>query len=71
MLFNIKVLEFWVMETTNVYDFFHLLTLIKITPNMDFGENLSFAHICYKTHSFFFFFSQGKWRKVHIDRPNK
>jgi len=25
------------METTNIYDFLHLLSLIKIKPNMDFG----------------------------------
>jgi len=37
MLFTIRVLEFWVMETTNIYDFLHLLSLIKIKPNMDFG----------------------------------
>jgi hypothetical protein len=24
------------METTNIYDFFHLLGLIKIRPNMNF-----------------------------------
>jgi hypothetical protein len=48
------------METTNIYGFLHLLSLIKIRPNMDFGEILAFAHICHKTHSFFFFFSQGE-----------
>ncbi len=25
------------MEITNIYDFLHLLSLIKIRPNMDFG----------------------------------
>ncbi len=34
---NTRVLEFWVMEITNIYDFLHLLNLIKIKPNMDFG----------------------------------
>jgi hypothetical protein len=58
MLFNTKVLEFWVMETTNIYDFLHLLSLIKTRPNMDFGEILAFANIYHKTHSFFFFFFQ-------------
>jgi hypothetical protein len=43
------------METTNIYDFLHLLSLIKIRPNMDFGGNLAFAHICHNTFSFFFF----------------
>jgi len=45
MLFNTRVLEFWVMETTNIYDFLHLLSLIKIKPNMDLGGGLAFAHI--------------------------
>jgi hypothetical protein len=58
MLFSTKVLEFWVMETTNIYDFLHLLSLIKIRPNMDFGGDLAFAHICHNTLSFFFFFSK-------------
>jgi hypothetical protein len=60
MLLNTKVLEFWVMDTTKIYDFLHLLSLIKIRPNMDFGEILAFAHKCHKAHSFFFFFSQGE-----------
>jgi hypothetical protein len=34
---NTRVLEFWVMEITNIYDFLHLLNLIKIKLNMDFG----------------------------------
>jgi hypothetical protein len=63
MLLNTKVLEFWVMETTNIYDFLHLLSLIKIRPNMDFGENLAFAHICHKTHSFFFLFLSRRVEK--------
>jgi hypothetical protein len=37
MLFNIRVLEFCVMETTNIYDFLHLLSLIIIRLNIDFG----------------------------------
>jgi len=56
MLFNIKVLEFWIMETTNIYDFLHMLSLIKIRRNMNFGENLAFAHICHKTLFFPVFF---------------
>jgi hypothetical protein len=32
-----RVLQFWVMETTNITDFLHLLSLIKIRPNMDLG----------------------------------
>jgi hypothetical protein len=26
------------METTNIYDFLHILNLIKIKPNMNFGR---------------------------------
>jgi hypothetical protein len=37
------------METTNIYDFFHLLGLSKIRPNMNFGGDLAFAHICHNT----------------------
>jgi hypothetical protein len=31
------------METIHIYEFLHLLSLIKIRPNMDFGGNLAFA----------------------------
>jgi len=38
------------METTNIYDYLHLLSLIKIRPNMDWGGgDLAFAHICLNT----------------------
>jgi hypothetical protein len=50
MLFNIRVLEFKVMETTNIYDFLHFLSLIKIKPNMNFGGDLAFAHICHNIY---------------------
>ncbi len=50
ILFSTKVLEFWVMETTKIYDFLHLLNLIKIRPNMDFGGNLAFAHMYVTIH---------------------
>jgi hypothetical protein len=46
------------METTNIYDFLHLLSLIKIRSNMDFGGDLAFAHICHNTFFFSFFFSK-------------
>jgi hypothetical protein len=52
---NTRVLEFWVMEITNIYDFLHLLSLIKIISNMDFGGDLAFAHIC---HNLFLFFKE-------------
>jgi hypothetical protein len=55
MLFNIRVLEFWVMEITNIYDFLHLLSLIKIRPNMDLGGGIWHLHI-YDTIFFFSFF---------------
>jgi hypothetical protein len=61
MLFSTRVLEFWVMETTNIYDFLHFLSLIKIRPNMDFGGNLAFAHICHNT--FFSFFLSKRMEK--------
>ncbi len=32
-----RVLEYLVMEIINIYDFLHLLNLIKIRPNMDWG----------------------------------
>jgi hypothetical protein len=65
---SIRVLEFWVMETTNIYDFLHLLSLITMKPNMDFGGDLAFAHICHNIFSFFKN-SQRKW-KAHKQRPN-
>jgi hypothetical protein len=65
MLFSTKVLEFWIMETINIYDFLHLLSLIKIRHNMNFGEILAFAHICHKT---LFFFFQGEWKNTHVDK---
>jgi hypothetical protein len=48
------------METINIYDFFHLLSLIKIKPNMDCGGgDLTFTHICHNTPFFSpFFFSK-------------
>jgi len=62
MFFNAKVLEFKVMDTTNIYEFLHLLVLIKIKPNMDFEGNLAFAHLCHETHSYFSISFKGKWR---------
>jgi len=44
------------MEKTNIYDFLHFLSLIKIKPNMDFGGKLTFEHIWHKTLSFSFSF---------------
>jgi hypothetical protein len=38
---------------------------------MDFGGKLAFVHIWHKTHSFFFFFCQGEWKKARYDRLNK
>jgi hypothetical protein len=66
MLFNSKVLEFWIMETTKIYHFLHLLSLIKIRRNMNFGEILTFAHICHKTLFFLVFSSQGEWKNTHV-----
>jgi hypothetical protein len=65
-----RVLEFWVMEATNIYDFLRLLSLIKMRPNMNFEGDLAFAHICHDTN-FFPFFSQRKWRKAHKQRSKQ
>jgi len=35
------------METIHIYEFLHLLSLIKIRSNMDFEGNLAFANIWY------------------------
>jgi len=43
------------METTNIYDFLHLLSLITIKPNMDFWGDLGFAHICHNKFFIFYF----------------
>ncbi len=52
---SIRLLEFWVMETTNIYDFLHLLSLITIKPNMDFWGDFAFAHTCHNTFFIFYF----------------
>jgi hypothetical protein len=57
MLFDIRVLQIWVMETIIIYDFLHLSNLIIFKHNMDFGGKLAFANICHATHSFFILFS--------------
>jgi hypothetical protein len=49
---------------TNIYDFLHLLSLIKIRPNMDLGGGEGFGII-----HFFFSFFFSKWRKAHMQRP--
>jgi len=41
------------MDKTNVYDFLHFLSLIKIKPNMGFGGKLALVDIWHKTHSFY------------------
>jgi hypothetical protein len=68
MLFSTKVLEFWAMETKTIYDFLNLLSLIKIKPNMNFGGNLAFAHLCHNT-SFFLFFLK-RLEKGSVDKLN-
>jgi hypothetical protein len=44
------------METTNIYDFLHLLSLIKTRPIMDFGVDLAFSHLFHNKFLFFLFF---------------
>jgi len=69
MLFNTRVLEFWVMETTNIYDFLHLLSLIKIKPNMDLGGGVG---ICtYMTQYFFFSFFSLKESGKRLTSKNQ
>ncbi len=72
MLFSTRVLKFWVMKTTNIYDFLYFLSLIKIRPNMDFGGNLTFAHICHITiFSFFLSKKMEKGSQIKIKLRNK
>jgi len=65
---SIRVLEFWVMETTYIYDFLHLLSLITIKPNMDFFGRFSICtympQYIFKKKKF-----QREWRKDHKQRP--
>jgi hypothetical protein len=51
------------METTSIYDFLHLLSLIRIKPNMDFGGDLAFVHICHNTFFFPSFFLSKRVEK--------
>jgi hypothetical protein len=67
MLFSTRIFEFKDMETIIFLDFLHLLNLIKINPNVNFGGKLRFAHICHKAFFSFFFF-QGEWGKAHVDK---
>jgi len=41
------------METTNIHDFLHLLNLIKIGLDMDFGGGIWPLHIYATIHCFF------------------
>jgi hypothetical protein len=69
-----RVLEVWVMETTNIYNFLHLLSLIIIRTNMDLGGGggeVGFGICTYMPQYFFLLFSQREWRKDHNQRPNK
>jgi hypothetical protein len=59
------------MQTTNIYDFLHLLSLIKIRPNMDFGGDLAFAHICHNTFFFLFFFKESREKFTSKNQSNK
>ncbi len=66
--FNTKVLKFWVMEITNIYDFLQLLNLIRIRPNMDFGGEFNICTYMLQ-YIFFLFLSQRIWRKAHKQKP--
>jgi hypothetical protein len=52
------------METINIYNFLHLLSLIKIKPNMDFGEDLAFAHICHNLFIYPLFSLKGSGERL-------
>jgi hypothetical protein len=67
---NSKVLEFWVMEITSIYDFLHLLNLIKNRPNIDFGGGGIWHLHIYATILLFFSF-QREWRKTHKQDRSK
>jgi len=60
------------METINIYDFLHLLSLITIKPNMDFLVDLAFAHICHNILFFiFYFFKESGERLTSKDQSKK
>jgi hypothetical protein len=60
------------MEIINIYDFLHLLSIIKIKPNMDFGGDLAFAYICDNTLFFFLFFlKESGERLTSIDQSKR
>jgi len=64
MLFNTRVLKFWVMETINIYDLLHLLSLIKIRPNMICGGGGWFGIWTYTSqYGFFPFFLSKRMEK--------
>jgi hypothetical protein len=50
------------MEIKNIYEFLHLLSLIKIKPNVNLEKNLAFAHVC---HNFIFFLSKKVKKGSH------
>jgi hypothetical protein len=51
------------METINIYDFLHLLNLIKIRHNMDFGGGIWHLHIYATIHFFFLLFLSKRMEK--------
>ncbi len=56
------------MEITNIYDFLHLLNLIKIRPGMDGGGRGGWGFgICtyMPQYILFYFFSKKEWRMAH------
>jgi hypothetical protein len=48
------------MKITNIYEFLHLLSLIKIRPNMDFLGGFDIFTYMPQYPFFFFFFSFSK-----------
>jgi len=52
------------METTNIYDFLYLLSLIKIKPNMDFGGGFGICTYMSQYNIFFFFFLKESGKRL-------
>ncbi len=56
---------------TSIYDFLRLLSIIKSRPNIDFGADLAFAHICHNTFSFSFSLKENGERPISKDHSKR
>jgi hypothetical protein len=59
------------METTNIYDFLHLLSLIKIKPNMDFGGGFGICTYMSQYILFFLNFKESGERLMNKDQTKR